>query len=79
MKRNQAHLQDLTVPTVPGVPEPTEGEIQKEAYFLWLEEGRPEGSDVENWHAAKELLRHRGGHPEMPVGPRLPGRGRRPM
>jgi Protein of unknown function (DUF2934) len=78
MKRNQSHLQDPTVPTVPGIPEPAESEIQKEAYFLWLEKGRPPGLDLEIWHEAKELLRHRRGHPEIPVTPSLPGRGRRP-
>lgn len=45
-------------PTAP-LPEPTEGEIQHTAYLLWLENGRPEGRDLENWLAAKELLRHR--------------------
>ncbi len=38
--------------------EPTEAEIQHTAYLLWLESGRAEGRDVENWLAAKELLRH---------------------
>jgi len=42
-------------------PEPTEAEIQHTAYLLWLENGRPEGRDRENWLAAKELLRHRRG------------------
>ena len=39
--------------------EPTEGDIQKAAYFLWQERGRPEGCDVETWLEAKETLRHR--------------------
>lgn len=39
--------------------EPTEAEIQQEAYHLWLESGCPTGRDVEHWFAAKELLRHR--------------------
>jgi hypothetical protein len=42
-------------------PEPTEAEIQHAAYLLWVEEGRPEGRDLEHWHAAKELLCHRHG------------------
>jgi hypothetical protein len=41
------------------LPEPTESEIQHTAYLLWLENGKPEGRDLENWFAAKELLRHR--------------------
>lgn len=39
--------------------EPTELEIQKAAYFLWLELGCPPGRDQETWFAAKEKLRHR--------------------
>jgi hypothetical protein len=38
---------------------PTEADIQKEAYYLWIENGRPAGRDVEFWHAAAEILRHR--------------------
>jgi hypothetical protein len=45
----------------PVPPEPTESEIQHEAYLLWIEEGRPEGRDQEHWFAARELLRHRHG------------------
>lgn len=41
------------------LPEPTEEQIQHAAYFLWLENGRQSGHDLENWLAAKELLRHR--------------------
>lgn len=47
--------------TAPFPPEPTEAEIQHEAYLLWIEEGRPEGRDQEHWFAARELLRHRHG------------------
>jgi hypothetical protein len=47
-------------PAVPA-PEPTEAQIQHEAYRLWLEEGRPAGRDLEHWLAARELLRHRHG------------------
>jgi hypothetical protein len=41
------------------IPEPTEAEIQHEAYLLWVESGRLPGHDLENWFAARELLRHR--------------------
>ncbi|HRI83336.1 MAG TPA: DUF2934 domain-containing protein [Opitutaceae bacterium] len=41
--------------------EPTEAEIQKAAYYLWLESGCPEGRELEHWLAAKELLKHRHG------------------
>ena len=41
--------------------EPSESEIQHAAYLLWIENGRPEGSDLEHWLAAKEMLCHRHG------------------
>jgi len=50
----------------PVLSEPTENDIQHQAYLLWIEEGRPEGRDQEHWFAARELLRHhhgRGGRP----------------
>lgn len=40
---------------------PDEAEIQHAAYMLWIEEGRPEGRDLEHWHAAREMLCHRHG------------------
>jgi hypothetical protein len=39
-------------------PEPTESDIQKAAYFLWVECGRPVGRDQEMWFAAREKLLH---------------------
>ena len=39
--------------------EPTEEEIQHAAYFLWLERGRPVGTELETWMEARERLRHR--------------------
>ncbi|HWA08495.1 MAG TPA: DUF2934 domain-containing protein [Opitutaceae bacterium] len=76
MKLNQAHLTSNRAPAVEP-PAPTEAEIQKEAYYLWIENGRPEGRDVEFWHAAAEVLRHRGDRshartmsvPHVPPGP----------
>ena len=41
--------------------DPSETEIQHAAYLLWIENGRPEGRDLEHWHAAKEMLCHRHG------------------
>ena len=41
--------------------EPSESEIQHAAYLLWIENGRPEGCDLEHWLAAKEMLCHRHG------------------
>ena len=41
--------------------EPTEAEIAHTAYLLWLESGRAANRDLDNWLAAKELLRHRRG------------------
>jgi hypothetical protein len=43
------------------VTEPSESEIQHAAYLLWIENGRPEGCDLEHWLAAKEMLCHRHG------------------
>jgi hypothetical protein len=43
------------------LPGPTEAEIQHEAYRLWLEGGRQEGVEIENWFAAKERLLHHHG------------------
>lgn len=45
----------------PHTTEPTEGEIQHAAYLLWIEDGRPEGRDLDHWFAAKEMLCHRHG------------------
>lgn len=42
-------------------PAPTEAEIQHAAYLLWIENGRPEGRDLEHWLTAKEMLCHRHG------------------
>ena len=41
--------------------EPTEAEIQHAAYLLWIENGQPEGRDLEHWFAAREMLCHRRG------------------
>lgn len=54
---------------IDSLPEPTESEIQHSAYYLWIERGRPTNCDLENWFAAKELLRHHHG--------RTPQQGRR--
>jgi hypothetical protein len=43
------------------IPVPTEQEIQHTAYLLWIENGRPEGRDLDHWLAAKEMLCHRRG------------------
>ena len=56
-------------PTQDFIPEPTEAEIQHEAYLLWIESGRLSGRDLDNWFAAKELLRHR--HARTPSHGRL--------
>lgn len=43
------------------LPDPTEAEIQHAAYLIWIEDGRPEGRDLEHWLTAKEMLMHRRG------------------
>lgn len=30
--------------------------VRTRAYLVWVEEGRPEGRDVEHWHRAVELV-----------------------
>ena len=41
--------------------EPAEADIQKQAYHLWIDGGRVEGVERDNWFAAKELVKHRHG------------------
>ncbi|MBL9187616.1 MAG: DUF2934 domain-containing protein [Opitutaceae bacterium] len=48
-------------PSITKVAEPTEAEIQKAAYHLWVEGGCLEGVELDNWLAAKELIRHHHG------------------
>lgn len=40
---------------------PSEADIQHAAYLIWIEDGRPEGRDLEHWLTAKEMLLHRRG------------------
>ena len=56
----EAHL--LRPSLAPFPTEPGEAEIQKLAYHLWLEGGCRQGVELDNWLAARELLRHRHGH-----------------
>jgi hypothetical protein len=60
-------------------PEPTEAEIQHAAYLLWVEDGRPEGRDLEHWLTAKEMLCHRHGRDATTRGraPEIAGPARR--
>lgn len=41
--------------------EPSEAEIQRAAYSLWMDEGRPEGRELDHWLTAREILMHRPG------------------
>ncbi len=34
-------------------------EIQRVAYWLWLESGRVQGKELDHWLAAKEIVKHR--------------------
>ena len=43
------------------LPEPTEAEIQHQAYLLWVEGGCRPGRELDDWLAARELLRHHHG------------------
>jgi hypothetical protein len=60
VKRNTPHLTLRVAPPF-REREPAEAEIRKEAYFLWIERGRPEGLDLEIWDAARARLLHRSG------------------
>ena len=53
--------------SVPTPPEPSEAEIQKVAYRLWIEGGCLQGVERDNWFAAKELLRHHHGRSPRPA------------
>ncbi|MBC7366298.1 MAG: hypothetical protein H7343_05710 [Undibacterium sp.] len=46
--------------------EPTETEIQHQAYLLWLEGGRRAGGKSDGWSGARERLHHR--HGGAPTG-----------
>lgn len=37
-------------------PPPPEGQVRQRAYFLWLEQGCPEGEDLAFWYAAQQEL-----------------------
>ena len=41
-----------------GIADPTEDEIATVAYYLWLDEGAPIGSDQEHWFRAEAILRN---------------------
>ena len=56
---------------------PTEIEIQHAAYLLWIEEGRPEGRDLDHWLAAQHLLRHRAARRLPASTPRTTGARRK--
>lgn len=51
------------------LPEPSEAEIQKVAYRLWIEGGCQQGVERDNWFAAKELLRHHHGRAPIRTKP----------
>lgn len=42
-------------------------EIERRAYELYLESGRVDGRDLENWHAAEEELRKKNENRELSV------------
>lgn len=66
--------------TVPSsLPQPSEMEIQHAAYLLWIESGKAPGHDLDNWLAAKELLRHHHGRATGVRGDRRATRPLRPV
>jgi hypothetical protein len=64
--------------TASALPEPSEVEIQKQAYHLWIEGGCLEGVELDNWLAAKELLRHHHGRSVSPRRKSLPTKNAKP-
>lgn len=52
--------------------------VRTRAYLLWLEEGRPEGRDVEHWHRAAEMVGNEATDPEHMAAKTAPGRKRAP-
>ena len=52
-----------TTSTATPLHEPTEAEIQHTAFRLWMEGGCRDGVELDNWFAARELLRHHHGRP----------------
>jgi hypothetical protein len=54
--------------------EPTEGQIQHQAYMLWQAGGCQEGRELDDWLHARELLRHRQGHANQKPQARAPKR-----
>jgi Protein of unknown function (DUF4058)/Protein of unknown function (DUF2934) len=57
-------------------PEPTDDEIAVAAYYLWQQEGCPEGKEAEHWNRAKEQLRGRDTSHSNPPPHDLTPRGR---
>lgn len=52
--------------------------VRTRAYLLWVEEGRPEGRDVEHWHRAAELVANEAADPKPTAAKTVPGRKRVP-
>jgi len=42
--------------------------VRTRAYLVWVEEGRPEGRDVEHWYRALELVSSEGVQPVSSAG-----------
>ncbi len=46
-------------PLVRAEREPSRQEIEREAYYIWLREGKPEGQAMRHWLQAEQKLRGR--------------------
>ena len=46
---------------------PTEQEIERLAYSIWEEEGRPDGKDQEHYFRAKQILEQKEQPPIVPL------------
>jgi hypothetical protein len=55
-RRGISAMKATTHSKTPFPVEPTEDEIREHAYQLWLQNGQPEGRDLEHWFSAREAL-----------------------
>ena len=71
-----APVEEQPAPPPAASREPTHAEIQERAYFRYVDRGRTDGCDREDWRLAETELR--GGEQPGDGGPDEGSRGRRP-
>jgi hypothetical protein len=55
-------------------PSPTDEQIAVRAYEIWLEKGKPDGTELENWAEAERQLRRHVVDPQKDTTPIQPSR-----